>query len=38
MSNRSDDAVAVDGCLVRVVDRDRVAAVQATMPSAADVE
>ena len=38
MSNRSDDAVAVDDGLVRVVDRARVAAVQAAMPSAADVE
>jgi hypothetical protein len=39
MNNRSDDAVAaMDGCLARVVDRERVTAVQATMPPDADVE
>lgn len=38
MNNRSDDALAVaDDALVRVVDRDRVAAVQAAMPAAEDV-
>jgi DNA-binding transcriptional ArsR family regulator len=38
MNNRSDDALAVaDDDLVRVVDRERVAAVQAAMPPAEDV-
>jgi ArsR family transcriptional regulator, lead/cadmium/zinc/bismuth-responsive transcriptional repressor len=38
MNNRSDDALAAaDDDLVRVVDRERVAAVQAAMPSADDV-
>jgi len=35
VSERSDE---LDGCLVRVVDRERVAAVQAAMPPAADIE
>jgi DNA-binding transcriptional ArsR family regulator len=37
MNDRSDMA-AVDACLVRVVDRDRVTAVQAAMPGADQVE
>src|ERR1035438_1559465 len=37
MSNRSDVA-GIDECLVRVVDRERVAAVQESMPPAEDVE
>ena len=38
MSDRSDVVTRFDGCLVRVVDRERVAAVQDTMPSDGDVE
>lgn len=39
MSGYSDEAVAgLDACGVRVVDRERVAAVQDAMPSAEDVE
>jgi DNA-binding transcriptional ArsR family regulator len=37
MSNRSD-VVGMDDCLIRVVDRERVAAVQESMPPAEDVE
>jgi ArsR family transcriptional regulator, lead/cadmium/zinc/bismuth-responsive transcriptional repressor len=37
MSIRSD-VTGIDGCLVRVVDAERVAAVQAAMPPAKDVE
>jgi ArsR family transcriptional regulator, lead/cadmium/zinc/bismuth-responsive transcriptional repressor len=37
MSNRSD-VVGMDECLVRVVDRERVAGVQESMPPAEDVE
>lgn len=37
MSDRSD-VVGMDGCLVRMVDRKRVAAVQGAMPPAEDVE
>src|SRR5215472_9770427 len=37
MSERSDIA-AIDTCLVRVVDQERVAAVQAAMPGAGQVE
>jgi DNA-binding transcriptional ArsR family regulator len=37
MSNHSD-VVSIDACLVRVVDRERVAAVQQSMPAAEDVE
>jgi DNA-binding transcriptional ArsR family regulator len=38
MNNHSDDVLAAaDDCLVRVVDRERVAAVQAAMPPAEDV-
>jgi ArsR family transcriptional regulator, lead/cadmium/zinc/bismuth-responsive transcriptional repressor len=37
MNDRSDMA-ALDACLIRVVDRDRVAAVQAAMPEADQVE
>jgi DNA-binding transcriptional ArsR family regulator len=37
MSDRSDIA-SMDACLVRMVDRERVAAVQGSMPSAEDVE
>lgn len=36
--NDSSDVTEIDGCLIRVVDRDRVAAVQAVMPAAGDVE
>ena len=36
--NDSSDVVEIDGCQVRVVNRDRVAAVQAAMPAPADVE
>ena len=36
--NDSSDVTEIDGCLARVVDRDRVVAVQAVMPAAADVE
>jgi ArsR family transcriptional regulator, lead/cadmium/zinc/bismuth-responsive transcriptional repressor len=38
MNDRSDVAVSLDECAVRVVDRDRVAAVQEAMPSEVDVE
>jgi ArsR family transcriptional regulator, lead/cadmium/zinc/bismuth-responsive transcriptional repressor len=38
MSSRSDIVVSLDACGVRVVDRERVAAVQEAMPSDADVE
>lgn len=37
MNDRSDIA-SLDGCLARVVDRDRVAAVREAMPSDEDVE
>ena len=36
--NDCSDVVEIDGCLARVVDSERVAAVQAAMPAAADVE
>jgi DNA-binding transcriptional ArsR family regulator len=38
MSSRSDIVASLDACTVRVVDRDRVAAVQGAMPSDEDVE
>src|SRR5712692_7183866 len=38
MSSRSDVVLGLDACGVRVVDRDRVAAVQDAMPSGEDVE
>ena len=38
MNDRSDVAAAADSDLGRVVDRERVAAVQAAMPQAGDVE
>src|SRR5580700_11229711 len=38
MSVRSDVVAGLDGCSVRVVDRERVAAVQEAMPSDQDVE
>jgi DNA-binding transcriptional ArsR family regulator len=38
MSVRSDVVAGLDGCSVRVVDRERVAAVQEAMPSDGDVE
>lgn len=38
MNNRSDNALAADGYPGRVVDPERVSAVQAAMPPAADVE
>jgi ArsR family transcriptional regulator, lead/cadmium/zinc/bismuth-responsive transcriptional repressor len=38
MSNRSDVVASLDECAVRVVDRERVAAVRGEMPSDEDVE
>jgi hypothetical protein len=38
MSDRSNVVAALDECTVRMVDRERVAAVRAAMPSDEDVE
>jgi ArsR family transcriptional regulator, lead/cadmium/zinc/bismuth-responsive transcriptional repressor len=38
MNNRSDGVPSLDACEIRVVDRERVAAVQAAMPAREDVE
>ena len=38
MNDRSDVVASLDACSVRVVDRERVAAVQEAMPSDGDVE
>jgi DNA-binding transcriptional ArsR family regulator len=38
MNDRSDNVASLDACAIRVVDRERVAAVQEAMPSDGDVE
>jgi ArsR family transcriptional regulator, lead/cadmium/zinc/bismuth-responsive transcriptional repressor len=38
MNSRSDVVTSIDACGVRVVDRERVAAVQSAMPAGEDVE